>query len=43
MAKLFNISEWNKQSWWNTGGTRDKKIYLNPEDASKKFASYVPS
>lgn len=32
MAKLFNISEWNEQSWWNTGGTRDKKIYLNPED-----------
>jgi hypothetical protein len=32
MAKLFNISEWNEQSWWNTGGTRDKKIYLNPDD-----------
>lgn len=32
MAKLINISEWNEQSWWNTGGTRDKKIYLNPED-----------
>ncbi|UXE65151.1 MAG: hypothetical protein KA713_11660 [Chryseotalea sp. WA131a] len=32
MAKLFNISDWNEQSWWNTGGTRDKKIYLNPED-----------
>ncbi|TAF44304.1 MAG: hypothetical protein EAZ51_03495 [Sphingobacteriales bacterium] len=32
MAKLYNISEWNEQSWWNTGGTRDKKIYLNPED-----------
>lgn len=32
MAKLYNISEWNEQSWWNTGGTRDKKIYLNPID-----------
>jgi len=32
MAKLYNISEWNEQMWWNTGGTRDKKIYLNPED-----------
>jgi hypothetical protein len=32
MAKLYNISDWNEQSWWNTGGTRDKKIYLNPED-----------
>ncbi len=32
MAKLYNISEWSEQSWWNTGGTRDKKIYLNPDD-----------
>lgn len=32
MAKLYNISDWNEQIWWNTGGTRDKKIYLNPED-----------
>lgn len=32
MVKLFNISDWNEQSWWNTGGTRDKKIYLNPDD-----------
>ncbi len=32
MAKLYNITEWSEQSWWNTGGTRDKKIYLNPED-----------
>lgn len=32
MVKLYNISEWSEQSWWNTGGTRDKKIYLNPED-----------
>lgn len=34
MAELFNISEWNEQSWWNTGGTRDKKIYLNPQDGN---------
>lgn len=32
MAKLFDITTWSEQSWWNTGGTRDKKIYLNPED-----------
>ena len=32
MAKLYNISDWSEQSWWNTGGTRDKKIYLNPKD-----------
>jgi hypothetical protein len=32
MAKLYNISDWSEQSWWNTGGTRDKKIYLNPDD-----------
>ncbi len=32
MAELYNISHWSEQSWWNTGGTRDKKIYLNPED-----------
>lgn len=32
MAELYNISDWSEQSWWNTGGTRDKKIYLNPED-----------
>jgi hypothetical protein len=32
MAELYNISDWSEQSWWNTGGTRDKKIYLNPDD-----------
>lgn len=32
MAKLYDISHWSEQSWWNTGGTRDKKIYLNPDD-----------
>lgn len=32
MAKLYNISNWDEQLWWNTGGTRDKKIYLNPND-----------
>jgi|SRR5690554_774135 len=32
MVKLYDISNWNEQSWWNTGGTRDKKIYLNPDD-----------
>lgn len=37
MAKLLDISEWSEQSWWNTGGTRDKKIYLNPEDGDLYF------
>ncbi len=32
MAKIFDISEWGEQPWLNTGGTRNKKIYLNPED-----------
>lgn len=32
MPQLFIIDEWSEQPWWNTGGTRDKKIYLNPED-----------
>lgn len=32
MPHLFIINEWSEQLWWNTGGTRDKKIYLNPED-----------
>ena len=33
MAKLYDISTWSEQSWYNTGGTRNKKIYLNPEDS----------
>jgi hypothetical protein len=32
MPKLYDISEWNQQWWFNTGGTRNKKVYLNPED-----------
>lgn len=32
MVKLYNITEWSEQLWWNTGGTRDKKIYVNPID-----------
>ena len=32
MADLYDITQWSEQSWWNTGGTRDKKIYLNPDD-----------
>jgi len=32
MAKLYDISDWNEQPWWNTGGTRNKKVYLNPKD-----------
>jgi hypothetical protein len=37
MAELFIISEWSEQAWWNTGGTRNKKIYLNPEDGQLYF------
>lgn len=32
MAQLIDISQWSEQRWWNTGGTRNKKIFLNPED-----------
>jgi len=32
MPKLYNITDWNEQPWLNTGGTRNKKIYLNPTD-----------
>ena len=32
MAQLFDISNWNEQLWWSTGGTRNKKVYLNTED-----------
>ncbi|UCS92151.1 hypothetical protein KZP23_15735 [Echinicola marina] len=34
MAKLYEIDSWSEQLWWNTGGTRDKKIYQNPEDGT---------
>jgi hypothetical protein len=37
MAKLFDINTWNEQPWWNTGGTRNKKIYQNPEDGEPYF------
>lgn len=32
MPKLYDISDWSEQPWWNTGGTRNKKVYQNPED-----------
>ncbi len=32
MAKLYNITDWNEQPWLNTGGTRNKKVYVNPAD-----------
>jgi hypothetical protein len=31
MAELYNITEWSEQRWWNTGGTRNKKVYLSPD------------
>ncbi len=33
MPKVYNITNWSEQPWLNTGGTRNKKIYLNPEDS----------
>ncbi len=30
MPQFFDLETWSEQSWWNTGGTRDKKIYLSP-------------
>lgn len=32
MPKVYNISAWFEEPWWNTGGTRNKKVYLNPDD-----------
>lgn len=32
MAKLIDISKWPEQPWWNTGGTRNKMVYLCPDD-----------
>ena len=32
MVKLYNISDWNLQPWFNTGGTRAKKYFHSRED-----------
>lgn len=32
MSQVFDINHWIEQRWWSTGGTRNKKIYINPED-----------
>ncbi len=32
MPDFINISHWNLQQWYNTGGTRAKKYLHNPED-----------
>lgn len=37
MAKLFDISDWPEQSWYNTGGTRNKKVYLSPLDGEMYY------
>lgn len=37
MAKLFDISDWPEQSWYNTGGTRNKKVYLCPLDGEMYY------
>jgi hypothetical protein len=37
MTKLYFISDWSEQTWLNTGGTRNKKIYLNPDDGKRYY------
>jgi hypothetical protein len=32
MATFKDISAWPEQPWWNTGGTRNKKVYQCPDD-----------
>lgn len=32
MPKLYNITNWNPQPWFSTGGTRSKKYVQNPEN-----------
>jgi hypothetical protein len=31
MPTLYNISNWNPQPWYNTGGTRAKKYFQSPD------------
>lgn len=31
MATLFNVSDWNEKSYFNTGGTREKSLLESPE------------
>lgn len=37
MTKLYSILDWSEQTWLNTGGTRNKKIYLNPDDGKRYY------
>jgi hypothetical protein len=37
MAKLFEISDWYEIRYFNTGGTRNKKVYINPDDGVYYF------
>ena len=30
MSEIFDLNDWQEQQWLNTGGTRNKKIYLSP-------------
>lgn len=32
MPELFDITKWNPQLWYNTGGTRSKKYVQNPDN-----------
>lgn len=36
MAALYDISTWNSQPWYNTGGTRAKK-YVQSRDGKYYF------
>lgn len=37
MAKLYTISDWYEIRYLNTGGTRNKKVYINPDDGEYYF------
>ncbi|MFM7855416.1 MAG: hypothetical protein ACKO96_26695 [Flammeovirgaceae bacterium] len=37
MSKLFNISDWYEIRYFSTGGTRNKKVYVNPDDGEYYF------
>jgi hypothetical protein len=37
MVRLYNISDWYETRYFNTGGTRNKKVYVNPIDGEYYF------
>lgn len=34
MANFFDISNWEERKWYNTGGTRNKAVFQNPDNDS---------